>query len=301
MRISERYKYSVSNNRIEKAKDQNIQALNQLSSQKRINAIHDDPAGVSRMIKHKDRISEIQSYLSNISFSKGFTAITENAIASVQEHLIRAKELSISMANDSNGPDNRDVTAKEISTLVDQLVELGNTKYNSKYVFSGLRSDAPAFDGDGLYLGDDGDIFIQTDLSQYKKINISGRDLFDGVQSPSGVRQAGNMVQCLINLKTGLESNDKGVINTAMSELEYHIERASSLQATVGAVSSSLFEIEKKLDVMLDHEKGQLSTTEDLDFYQGTSDFKRTEAALQSTLSASNKLLQPSLLNFLDR
>ena len=33
--------------------------------------------------------------------------------------------------------------------------------------------------------------------------------------------------------------------------------------------------------------------------FKASSDFKQTEAILQSTLMASNKLLQPSLMNFL--
>jgi flagellar hook-associated protein 3 FlgL len=45
--------------------------------------------------------------------------------------------------------------------------------------------------------------------------------------------------------------------------------------------------------------KKQLSGVEDADMYDATSEFKRTETALQSTLQASTKLLQPSLLNFM--
>jgi flagellar hook-associated protein 3 FlgL len=45
--------------------------------------------------------------------------------------------------------------------------------------------------------------------------------------------------------------------------------------------------------------RDQLSKTQDADIYHSTSEFKRTEAVLQGTLMASTKLLQPSLLNFL--
>jgi flagellar hook-associated protein 3 FlgL len=37
----------------------------------------------------------------------------------------------------------------------------------------------------------------------------------------------------------------------------------------------------------------------DADAFAAVSDFKKTETILQSTLLAANKVLQPSLLNFL--
>jgi flagellar hook-associated protein 3 FlgL len=49
----------------------------------------------------------------------------------------------------------------------------------------------------------------------------------------------------------------------------------------------------------VDAAKGTLSQIEDADAFKVMSDFKKTEATLQSTLLASNKVLQPSLLNFM--
>lgn len=298
MRISEQHKYWTATQRIEKAKNQNIESLNQLSSQKRVNFLHDDPNAAARMIKEKDRITELTSYQNNISFSRGFISTSENAISTVSARLARAQELAIAMSNDSNGPETRSITAEEIKSIVSELIELGNSKYNSKFVFSGLRSDAPAFDSDGLYLGDDGDLFIQTDVGQYKKINISGRDLYE-VSEDEKAHGHFNMVENLISLQAGLEKNDKDIIHRSLSELDYQINKASSLQAKIGAVSTSLEDIDRRLVMMTENEKTRLSEAEDVDVYQASSDFKRTEAVLQSTLMASNKLLQPSLLNFM--
>jgi flagellar hook-associated protein 3 FlgL len=298
MRISERYKYDTASNRIEKAKEQNVRTLHELSSQKRINNLHDDPTGLSRTVKQKDRIADIESFQNNLNFSKGFINITENALTTVQEKLIRAQELTVAMANDTYGPESRSATAKEIGSVIDEMIQLGNTKFNSKYVFSGMRTDIPAFDSEGSYMGDDGEILIQADLGNYKRINLTGRELFEANDNE---RKLGhyNMIESLIFLKEGLEASDKDVIHKSLNELSYQIDKSSSLLASVGAVENSISDVEKRLAVMLDQEKETLSNTEDVDVFATTSDFKRTEAVLQSTLMASDKLLQPSLLNFM--
>ena len=55
----------------------------------------------------------------------------------------------------------------------------------------------------------------------------------------------------------------------------------------------------RRIELQKEQKIDTVSKVEDADMFKATSDFKRTETALQTTLMASNKLLQPSLLNFL--
>jgi flagellar hook-associated protein 3 FlgL len=62
---------------------------------------------------------------------------------------------------------------------------------------------------------------------------------------------------------------------------------------------NSINNTQARISKEVDASKGTLSEIEDADALKVTSDFKKTEATLQSTLLASNKVLQPSLLNFM--
>ena len=84
-----------------------------------------------------------------------------------------------------------------------------------------------------------------------------------------------------------------------MHELEYQMDKNISYQATLGSIHNGISETERRVEISSDLSKGELSKTEDVDMFKASSDFKQTEAILQSTLMASNKLLQPSLMNFL--
>jgi flagellar hook-associated protein 3 FlgL len=297
-RISERTRFQTTVDRIEKSKDQNVKALEKLSSQKQIANVSDNPVDFIGLVKKNSIISDFDSYQRNVVFSKGFIDVTEGAVSSIQESLGRAHELAIGMANDSFGPDSREATAKEIKEIMSQVVQIANTRYSSKYIFSGFRTSHPALSQDGAFLGDDGKIFLQIGRGHYKAINIPGRALFEANADESQLGHF-NMIEALSLLHTGLVENDKSMIYKAVDELGFQMEKTSNFQATVGSLYGAMEKAENAIELAKEKEVEARSHLRDADLYEVTSDFKRTESILQSTLLASNKLLQPSLMNFL--
>ena len=298
MRVSEQQRFIISNKNVEAAKDKNMAALTTLSSQKRISTLHDDPVGVSRVVKHRSVLSDYDSFARNVDFSKGFVEITESSLSSIADRLGRAHELAISMANDTFAQDSRQATAREIEEITQQVIQLANSKYNGRHVFSGFRTKSPAIDGDGNFLGDDGAIFVQVGHGNLKQINVAGRRLFE---SDASEKSAGhlNMIDTLELLKDGLMNDDKHLIYKIVDELSFQMNKTNSFQASVGATWQTLEQVSSRLEVSAEEEVKAMSRIEDADLFDATSNFRKSEATLQSTLLASSKFLQPSLLNFL--
>ena len=107
------------------------------------------------------------------------------------------------------------------------------------------------------------------------------------------------MVHALSILHEGLATDNMQEIRVAMDELDFQLEKTTSYQATLGAVWNALEDSSQRTELSREISQEKLSRLEDVDSYKAISDFKRTETVLQSTLMASNKLLQPSLLNFM--
>jgi len=298
LRVSEKHRYAIATERMEQAKQRNTSAMEVISSQKRVNKLEDDPVGVTKIIKGRQSIRNLKDYLSNIGFSKGFVEVSEAAIAGISDRLQRAHEISVGMANDTYGPDSRLAVSREVKEIIDEVVNLGNSNFNNRYVFSGFRNDSPAISEEGNFLGDDGAIFTEIADGKFRQINLEGRALFEATPEEE---KAGHfsMVTSLELLKEALEGNDKVGITRAVDEIKFHLEKAASIQANIGATWAALNSAESRIEVQRDHQIDSVSKVEDADIYEATSDYKRMETALQSTLMASNKLLQPSLLNFL--
>lgn len=298
MRVSERQRYDTTSTRVETAKGANARQLEVMASQKRINRLSDDPIAASQAMRTRNRLSNLKQYQKNVEFSKGFLERTESAISSMSDNLIRAKELAINLANGTNDAEARKGAAGEIKQIIEEMVSLGNTSYANRYVFSGFRCQTPALSSDGHFLGDDGAVFLQLDGNDFRQVNLQARGLFEA--SPEELQQKHfNMMDCLQILHDGLMTNNEDGILKSMEELDHQMQKVTSYQATLGAIQNGLSSALKRLELDDEMFTADLSRTEDADMFKIASDFKRTETTLQSTLMASNKLLQPSLLNFM--
>ncbi len=298
MRISDRQRYDLANSRVDSAKNDNANMLELLSTQKRINRVSDDPIGMGQALKRKTQISNYDQFIKNIDFSKGFLERTEAALSGMHDFLIRAKELSVSLANSTYGSSSREAASLEIKEVIEGVVSLGNSAYGNRYLFGGFRTQTPPVSREGHFMGDDGAIFLQIDDGTFRQINLQARGLFE---PNADERKAGHfgMIATLEILREALHTDDPEGIHKAMDELDFQMDKTSSYQATLGAVYNAIDETSKKLELNKELTQTDLSRIEDADTYRATSDFKRTESVLQSTLLASNKLLQPSLMNFM--
>ena len=202
------------------------------------------------------------------------------------------------MANDTYDSKSREATSREVREIIEEVVQLGNTSYNNRFVFAGFRNQTPPLSLDGKYLGDDGSIFLQTSDAKFQQINLQSRHLFEATPDEAKEGHFG-MLDALTGLYHGLMDNDKDAIFKMLDELDFQLEKSTSHQATVGGMWTALKQTSKRLEKDGELSMAALSEIEDADIYKATSDFKRTETVLQSTLLASNKLLQPSLMNFL--
>ena len=298
MRISDNQRYRLSQNRVNVAKEGNSAMTEQISTQKRINRVSDDPIGLGRTIKYRSILKDTEQFQKNIEFTKGYIERSEASLRGINDFLIRAKELSVSLANDTMGPDARDAASKEISQIIEGVLSLANSQYGNRYVFGGFRTLTPPLSRDGVFLGDDGAIFLQVDQGTFKQINLQPRELFEA--SPDE-RQKGHfgLIQSLEILRDGLEDNDIQSIRSAMDEFDHQLDKTTNFMAKLGSIHTGVENTLKRLEISSEITTQEISNIEDADTFKAISDFKKTEDILQSTLMASNKLMQPSLLNFM--
>lgn len=298
MRVSERMRFDIVQNRVNDAKTRNATAMEKLSSQKEVRLLSDDPTKATQIIRARDAISDAVQFQKNIEYSQGLLEVTEGALERIGSSLMRAKELAIGMANDTNDARSREASSREIREIMNEIVQIANTTYKGRYVFGGFRNLTPPLSLDGDFLGDDGSLYLQVSPSDFRQVNLPGRYLFEASAED---RNQGhyNMIHTLEVLFDGMASNDKNSIHKALQELDHQLEKATSSQATIGSQWNGLKSAQDRLAIEEVNLRSGLSKLQDADFYAATSEFRRTETSLQSTLLSATKLLQPSLLNFL--
>ncbi|MBE0569718.1 MAG: flagellar hook-associated protein FlgL [Deltaproteobacteria bacterium] len=305
-----------------------------IASGKRINKPSDDATGIARALDYKVDISTGEQYLKNIREAETSIGFAENTLSSVSSALTRATELAIQGANGTIDASSRSAIAAETGQLRDQLLSLANSKLGNRYVFSGFRTDTASFDASFAYRGDSGSVNAMIARDTLLSQNVGGQTAFgyapaseevvalDGGEIAHYIPGAGttvtveirasddttvldsfsfdNAMQIADRLTVALESNDTRRITALIKPLQDMASRVSDVRADLGARLNRLEDQGDRIEETNLSTKASLSSVEDADIVTAASDIARTNIALQALQASSAKILQRSLLDFLD-
>ena len=108
-----------------------------------------------------------------------------------------------------------------------------------------------------------------------------------------------SIFQTLEALRVGLMTNDVDQIRATLEPLDRISSRVISTRAQVGARSSGIDNAIANMGKKNVFNAELQSGIEDADVIQTVSDMAKEESVLRANLQASNKLIQPTLLEFL--
>jgi flagellar hook-associated protein 3 len=148
MRISNRTLYANINQRLGGITADLKQINEQISSSMRINRPSDDPIGITQSLGLKKVLAQIEQYGRNAQSGTAWMNLTDSVLQSTSTLITRAKEIANQMATGTYTDTQRQSAANEVSNMLAQLVQMGNSQLNGRYLFSGYRDDQAAFSQD---------------------------------------------------------------------------------------------------------------------------------------------------------
>jgi flagellar hook-associated protein 3 FlgL len=304
---------------------------------KRVNSPSDDPVGNAKLMTIRNETLDNEQFEKNSNLAKTFLNYTDSSLEEVTNLIGRAKELALGQASSAaNGADSRAMVGQEIKNIQSEIQAIANRRLGDRFIFSGYKTNTMPFDaepgGEGSYKGDDGNIMVEVQKDVFIGMNIAGRELFLGPKAaapppgaippgaPSSLPLRGpasegaspqlamavpqsdpnlNIFHVLEGLRIGLMTNDVDQIRATLEPLDKISSRVVTTRAQVGArtggIDSAIANMGKKNVFNAELQSG----IEDADVIQVVSDMAREESVLKASLQASNKLIQPTLLEFL--
>lgn len=160
-----------------------------VTSGRRINHLADDPIGATRAMNLRSFENAVAQYGRNIDNTSPFLKQADSVFDDVVKGLTRTKELTVQMANDVYSPVERRAAAREVRQIFEHLLSVANTKIENRFLFGGFVNGTVPFTetGSGVnYLGDNGEIRIQTNATSTLPINFLGNEVFQGAGVPGG-------------------------------------------------------------------------------------------------------------------
>ena len=270
----------------------------QASSGLKLSAPGDDPVSAQQVIQLKGIVQDADQYARNITTGNAWLAQSDSSMADMGNVVTRAREIAVEMANGTYSAQDRANAANELKQLKNELVQLGNSQVAGKYIFGGYVSDRRPFDtASGAFAGTDDAVAMEVDRGAYVAINYSGGKLLRG-GTPQG--SAGtDIIGELDKLTTALTTNNVIGIQGALPALQDAQNQILAARGDVGARMNRMQSASDNLDSMRLSLNKVISTKQDVDILQVTSDLTTQQTAFQVALAASAKTSQLSLLDYL--
>ena len=265
----------------------------QLSSGKLLNKPSDDPSQVARAMTLRSDLEAAQQFQQNASEAKGWSDVTDSALSSVADVLLRVRELTVQAANGTAGPESHKAIAEELKQLIDSVKTAGNATYGGRYVFAGTNTASRPFTmgASDVYGGDTETVVRQVGPGVSVPVNINGR-------AAIGDNSTG-ILATMRTILAATAAGDHQALSTQLGALDTRLDELNAVRAQVGATSSRVEIASARLAEYEGTALQLLNDTESVDIAKAMIDFSTHQAALQAGLKAGAEVVQASLLDFL--
>lgn len=226
MRVSDKMQQNQVISNLTKNRSELASLQNQASTLKRITKPSDDPMGATRVLQNRTNAQNMTQFEKSIFLGKSFLETTETTLSQMSDAIIRAKELAIQAANDTNQGVAREMISSEVEQIYNSIVEMSNRRFADRYVFGGHQTTQAPFNKEGKYFGDDGQIQIQTLDGQFTATNLVGSQVFLGENLGYG----GSASQNIASVPQTVEELQKFKIDQIEAEFQKEEARQNELE-----------------------------------------------------------------------
>lgn len=291
-RITEQSRLSDQVSYLQNAEQALSKVQQELSTGRQVNVPSDDPEGTALSMSYRRDIAFEAQMRQNIQGGVSFMNATDSALSGAGDVIQRARELAVEGANGTTSQSGRDAMATEVDQLLQQMVQLANTNFSGAYIFSGTRTDQPAYATTGspitavTYQGDTGERLRQISKEATSAVNVNGPEAFSTV------------FQDLITLRDNLRAGSANV-NASIASMDKDLDTLLAARATVGARTNAFNDMLTRSQSR-DTELQQLrSNIEDVDISQSIVELTNRQNQLQAAMGAIGHSVDLTLLNFI--
>ncbi|WP_260724941.1 flagellar hook-associated protein FlgL [Dactylosporangium roseum] len=281
---------TLSNLQVNLARNQRLQ--DQLSSGKLVTKASDSPGGAVIAMQHRSDMAALNQYSRNADDGLGWLSMADTALTSASTQINRARELVLTglSSGSAGSSEAREAIALEVDNLRQSLIDLANTTYLDRPVFGGTTAGHLAYDNNGAYQGDDGQVNRMISANAAVRVDTSGDQVFG-----SGP----NTVFALLGrISDNLRNNPSG-LQADLTDIDTAQKRLQAALSGVGSRYNQVSQMQQTAENRVLDLKAQLSDVEDIDLPKTITELSLQQTAYQAALAATARVIQPSLVDFL--
>ncbi len=297
--MSTRITQSMLNSQLMRNVNTNLKRMeaqqNQLSSGMRINKPSDDPVGITYAMRYRQELAANEQYQLNVDHAGSWLNHADIMLNQAGELIQRTRDLAVQGANGTNSQSSMEAIRSEVMSLYTQMVDIGNSEFNGKYIFNGQKTDIPPYTPENAQAEntDSAGVRFAVSPGTTLQVTIPGNQVFG---SPG---DHDNLFKVFKELMAHLGASDHEKISNVIGKLDSRFNQMLATRSEIGAKTNQTDLASQRLeDINLDLQRLK-SKNEDADLAEVITNLKMNENIYQASLSAGARLIQPSLLDFL--
>jgi flagellin len=221
------------------------QAMERLSSGKRINSAKDDAAGLAIATRMDANVRGLNQAVRNANDGISLAQTAEGAMGNISNILVRMRELAVQASNGTLGTDDRAAIQTEVTALVSQIDDIaGRTTFNGTDLLNGTT------DLDGAGAGTDlgATVSIQTGVNDGETVDIAIKALtaealgvHDGTD-PIDLSTASGASGALATLDTAIQTvaTERANLGAQQNRLEATVDNLTSTVTNLADAKSRI-------------------------------------------------------------
>jgi flagellar hook-associated protein 3 FlgL len=263
----------------------------QLSSGKQISRPSDSPTGTTTAMQLRSDLRQLQQYDRNAADGKGWLNSVDGALTTSVDLVHQVRGLILQgMSGGSTDASARNALATEVDRLRESLLDLANTTYLNRPVFGGTTAGREAYGPAGNYVGDTGQVLRTVGTGIKVRVDSPAAATFG-----TGPNQ---LFAVLSRISVDLRGNP-AALGGDLDRLDTTTNLMQSQLTDVGARYNRVVQLGQVATDRALNLTNNLSDVEDIDLPKTIMELQLQQTAYQVALSATAKVVQPSLLDFL--
>ncbi|MFZ5495105.1 MAG: flagellin [Verrucomicrobiota bacterium] len=217
---------------------QSAKLQTQVATGQRIAQADEDPAAAGRVLTQQSELRRVGQFERNATRALEISQATFAGLNDVKEISDRAGELA-TLGRSPTSPEALQAYSAEVNQLIEQLLQVGNSRLGNDYLFAGTAVDTPPFSATRDAAGNvtaasyDGDTSTATiPLSEVATVTP-----FSSPATNQGVR---DLLNQLVALRDALATNDSAGLAAAQAAIINGEDALVSALADTGAVQTRI-------------------------------------------------------------
>jgi flagellar hook-associated protein 3 FlgL len=269
----------------------------QVATGQRITQAEDDPAAAGRILAEQSELRRVGQFDRNATRAQEISQATFAGLKGIKEISDRAGELA-TLARSPSDPAALTAYSAELNQLIEQLVQVGNTRLGNDYIFAGTKVDTPPFNatrdpsGNVISVAYDGDT-NQASIPLSEVANVA-----PGTTGTTNLAVR-DLLNQLVNLRDALNTNDSAGIGTAQANIISGEDELISAMAENGAVQTRVEVNQAQQKSRGDSLVSLISSETSADLPNTIVRLNQAQTSYQAALQSAATIMRISLLDYI--